>query len=30
MIDAWDWAVDKDKIESITYKEMPHLKEETE
>ena len=28
MIDAWDWAVDKEKIESITYIEMPHLKEE--
>ena len=28
MINAWDWAVDKSKIESITYEEMPHLQEE--
>ncbi len=28
MIHAWDWAVDKTKIEGITYEEMPFQKEE--
>ena len=28
MIDAWHWAVDKEKIESITYEEMDWLKDE--
>ena len=28
MIDSWHWAVDKEKIESITYEEMDWLKDE--